>query len=194
MAEETNGMQEQQAQQESKAEAIDYDKLASLIDGKQKVAEENVMKSYLKQQGLSQEEMAQAIKAYKDKREAEKPDVDGMRAEIAQLKQQILQDNLDKVATSEALKLGLDSKAMPYVLRMADMSKAVKTDGTISTEEVTNALNKVLTDIPALKPSVNENKGFQVGGTGSAKGSNAQQEEETLKNIFLNNKTIQSII
>ena len=154
MADENNGMQAQQAQQaESKAE-IDYDKLASLIDGKQKVAEENVMKSYLKQQGLSQEEMTQAIKAFKDKREAEKPDVDGMRQEIEQLKRQILQDNLDKVATSEALKLGLDSKAMPYVLRMADMTKAVKADGTISTEEVTNALNKVLTDIPALKPVI----------------------------------------
>ena len=184
-----------ETQQETKeTQGIDYDKLASLIEGKQKVTEETVIKSYLKNQGLSQDEMAQAITAFKEKREAEKPDVEGMRKQIADLQAQIAKDNLDRVATDEALKLGLDHKTMPYVVKMADLSKVYKADGTLDVDAVSKALNQVLTDIPALKPQAKENKGFQVGGNGEQEGSNNKQTEEQLKNIFLNKKSIQSII
>lgn len=196
MAEEIiNEQTEQQGEgQQSQSESIDYDKLASLIEGKQKVTEETVIKSYLKQQGLSQEEMAEAIKTFKDKREAEKPDVDGMRKQIADLQAQIAQDNLDRVATDEALKLGLDSKSMPYVKKMADLTKVFKADGTIDTDLVSKALNQVLTDIPALKPTAKENKGFMVGGSETDKDSNNKAVEEQLSNIFLNKRSTQRII
>ena len=191
-----NGEQTQQGevQQAQQSESIDYDKLASLIEGKQKVTEDTVIKSYLKQQGLSQEEMAEAIKTFKDKREAEKPDVDGMRKQIADLQAQIAQDNLDRVATEEALKLGLDSKSMPYIKKMADLTKVYKADGSIDTELVNKALNQVLTDIPALKPTAKENRGFQVGGSETDKNSNNKAEEEQLSNIFLNKRPTQRII
>ena len=39
------------------APAFDYDKLASLITGKQSVTEDTVLKSYFKEQGLSADEM-----------------------------------------------------------------------------------------------------------------------------------------
>lgn len=194
MAEEINTNNGEQTQQGEVQQGIDYDKLASLIEGKQKVTEETVIKSYLKQQGLSQEEMAEAIKTFKDKREAEKPDVDGMRKQIADLQAQIAQDNLDRVATEEALKLGLDSKSMPYIKKMADLTKVYKADGTIDTELVNKALNQVLTDIPALKPTAKENRGFQVGGSEADKDSNNKAVEEQLSNIFLNKRTTQRII
>ena len=192
-----NGSQqaEQQAQPEqNKGAEIDYDKLASLIEGKQKVTEETVIKGYLKQQGLSQDEMSEAINAFKAKREAEKPDVDGMRATIEKLQAQIAQDKLDKVATDEALKLGLDAKTMPYVVKMADLSKVYKADGTVDAEAVSKALNQVLTDIPALKPTAKENQGFRIGGNDDSKDSNKEQLEGKLENIFLNKRQIQSII
>jgi len=194
MAEEINTNNGEQTQQGEVQQGIDYDKLASLIEGKQKVTEETVIKSYLKQQGLSQEEMAEAIKTFKDKREAEKPDVDGMRKQIADLQAQIAQDNLDRVATEEALKLGLDSKSMPYIKKMADLTKVYKADGSIDTELVNKALNQVLTDIPALKPTAKENKGFQVGGSEADKDSNNKAVEEQLSNIFLNKRSPQRII
>lgn len=192
-----NGSQqaEQQAGQaeQNKGAEIDYDKLASLIEGKQKVTEETVIKGYLKQQGLSQDEMSEAISAFKAKREAEKPDVDGMRATIEKLQAQIAQDKLDKVATDEALKLGLDAKTMPYVVKMADLSKVYKADGTVDAEAVSKALNQVLTDIPALKPTAKENQGFRIGGNDDSKDSKEQLEGK-LENIFLNKRQIQSII
>ena len=192
-----NGQQEQneqtqQGQQENGG--IDYDKLASILEGKQKVTEETVIKSYMKQQGLSQDEMAEAIKNFKAKREAEKPDVDGMRKQIADLQAQIAQDNLDRVATEEALKLGLDSKNMPYVKKMADLTKVFKDDGTVDTELVQKALSQVLTDVPALKPTAKENKGFQIGGNGNPDAQTNGKLDEELKNIFTGKNTTQSII
>ena len=49
---------------------FDYDKLASLIAGKQTVTEESVLKGYFKQQGLSKEQMDQAIASFKQQQAA----------------------------------------------------------------------------------------------------------------------------
>lgn len=130
----TNVQQKPQAtegnQQTSSTPAIDYEKIASLVSGKQQVAEETVLKSYFKQQGLSQEEAQQAT--------------------------------IEKEATIEALTLDLDSKTIPYVLKLADMSKVMGEDGKVNNEELKKALNKVLEDVPQLKPTTEDSKGFQM--------------------------------
>lgn len=48
--------------------SFDYDKLASLITGKQSVTEDTVLKSYFKEQGLSADEMKEAIGAFKSRK------------------------------------------------------------------------------------------------------------------------------
>ena len=56
MAEPNTQTETQQTQQETTQQTtpeFDYDKLASLIAGKQTVTEDTVLKSYFKQQGLS---------------------------------------------------------------------------------------------------------------------------------------------
>ena len=62
----------------SQAPQFDYDKLASLIAGKQTVTEESVLKGYFKQQGLSKEQMDQAIADFKQQQAANQPDVVGL--------------------------------------------------------------------------------------------------------------------
>ena len=47
---------------------FDYEKLASIVTGKQSAAEDTVLKGYFKQQGLSADEMAEAIKQFKEQR------------------------------------------------------------------------------------------------------------------------------
>lgn len=54
---------------------FDYDKLANLIAGKQSITEETVLKSYSKQQGLSEDEMKQAINSFKETKAKNTPDV-----------------------------------------------------------------------------------------------------------------------
>lgn len=148
--------------------AFDYDKLASLINGKQSVAEDTVLKSYFKEQGLSAEEMKQAIGAFKEQKAKNTPDFAQMQSAIDTANSAKTIAEINQSATLEAIKQGVDVTSVPYVLKMADFS-AVSTDGEINTEKLTEAVKKVLDDIPALKTKASENAGGvqKIGGDGN---------------------------
>ena len=161
---------------------FDYEKLANLIAGKQTVTEKSVLRGYFKQQGLSKEQMEQAISSFKQQQAQNKPDVEGMQAQITQLQASEQQAKIEQAATLEAVSLGIEPKTIPYVLKMADFSQAVGQDGKINQESLKNALNKVLEDVPGMKPQQKNASGFQFGAPGSGQGSNTDNEE--LKKAF----------
>lgn len=154
--------------------AFDYEKLASLIQGKQTVAEDTVLKNYFKQQGLSQEEAAQAIAAFKQQKAQSQPDVSALQGQLTDVQTQLSQAQaaaqqaqIENAATMMAVSLGMDAKTIPYVLKMADLSKVMGQDGKINDEAMKSALNQVLEDVPALKPQAKGSSGFvQVGAAG----------------------------
>ena len=78
-----------QAPEGQSVPAFDYDKLANLIAGKQSVTEESVLKGYFKQQGLSKEQMEQAITAFKQQQADKQPDVAGMQNQITETQKQL---------------------------------------------------------------------------------------------------------
>jgi len=165
------------------APAIDYDKIIQLVEGKQAATEDSVLKGYLKQQGLSQEEMSQAIAAFKQQKAASQPDVNAMQTQLTQAQAAAQQAMIDKAATMTAISLGLDVKSIPYLLKMADLSQAMGQDGKINEETMKNALNKVLEDVPALKPQPAQASGFvQVGTTGT--GQQQTATDDALKQAF----------
>lgn len=165
------------------APAIDYDKIAQLIAGKQAATEDSVLKGYLKQQGLSQEDMSQAIAAFKQQKAASQPDVNAMQTQLAQAQAAAQKAMLDNAATMAAIGLGLDAKTIPYVLKMTDLSQVIGQDGKINEETMKNALNKVLEDVPALKPQPGQASGFvQVGTTGT--GQQQTATDDALKQAF----------
>lgn len=175
------------AEEGTQQQTFDYEKLASILDGRQRATEESVLKGYFKEQGLTGEEMAQAIKAFKDTRASQQPDISGMEQSIATLQQQVEQANqrtvmakVENAVIVEAAKMGIDPKAIPYLTRMADLSD-VGTDGKVDTAKVAAAIGKVLDDLPSLKPNA-EQKGFRVGGEGG-KGEN-QPDDAKLRAIF----------
>ena len=157
------------------APAFDYEKLASLIQGKQTVAEDTVLKNYFKQQGLSQEEAAQAITAFKQQKAQNQPDVNALQGQLTDVQTQLSQAQaaaqqaqIESAATVMAVSMGMDAKTIPYVLKMADLSKVMGQDGKINEETMKSALNQVLEDVPALKPQAKGSSGFvQVGAAGS---------------------------
>lgn len=161
---------------------FDYEKLASIVSGKQTVAEDTVLKGYFKQQGLSQEEMTQAISTFKQQKQENTPDVGALQAQVATLQAAAVQKALDKEATLEAIKLGLPVDSVPYVLKMADFTDGAGEDGKINSENVKKAIEKVLEAIPALKPPKEQSEGFQVGADLGNKDNKAQ--EDVLKGIF----------
>lgn len=181
--------EEPQNNQQTAAPSIDYDKLASIINGKQTVTEDTVLKNYFKQQGLSQEEVSQAIATFKNEKAKRTPDIGALQNEIT-TKNAALKDALvNQQATMEAVTLGLDAKTIPYVVKLADMSKAVNDDGTVNADEIKKALEKVLADVPQFKGTVQQSSshnddvgGFQIGGGAGNAGNNNSEDE--LRRIF----------
>lgn len=162
-----NPNEPQPTPQGNPAPAFDYDKLASLINGKQSVAEDTVLKSYFKEQGLSADEMKQAIGAFKEQKAKNTPDIAKMQSEVESANNAKLTAEVNQSATLEAVKQGVDVTSVPYVLKMADFS-AVITDGKINTEKLTEAVKKVLDDVPALKKTADNSAGVQkIGGDGN---------------------------
>lgn len=166
---------------------IDYEKLASIVAEKQSATEDTALKNYFKQQGLSQDEMGQAIAAFKQQKAQNTPDVAVLQQQATQAQTALQKAQIENAAILEALGLGLDAKTIPYALKMADMSGAIGQDGKIDNKILKEALEKVLEDIPALKPQQQQGTGFvQVGASSSGKQVASQQEQ--LASIFGNKK------
>lgn len=164
------------------APQIDYTKIQQMLDGTLAAKEDTALKAYFKQQGLSQEEVEQAIATFKQQKAAQQPDVAALTqtAQAAQAAAQ--QAMLDKEATLVAISLGLDAKTIPYVLKMADLSQDGKK---INEEALKTALNKVLEDVPALKPQPGRATGFvQVGASGGTGQQQTSNEPMTLKDAI----------
>ncbi|HFI0420633.1 TPA: hypothetical protein ACGOW9_001845 [Streptococcus suis] len=145
---------------------IDYDKIASIVEGKQKVAEETVLKNYFKQQGLSGEEVAEAITAFKTQKANSMPDVASLQQQVQQAQSLALQATLEKSLQLAAVEAGLPTSSLPYVLKLADTTNLTLES---QAEDFKAAIEKVLEDVPALKPEKSETTGFQqVGSIGNA--------------------------
>lgn len=160
---------------------IDYGKIQQMLNGTLAAKEDTALKAYFKQQGLTEEEMQQAIKDFKAQKAKNQPDIPGLQAQISKAEAVARQYLLESKATMAALQLGLDAKTIPYVIKMADMSKVIGTDGNVDETALQAALNQVLTDIPQLKPQAQTQQGFmQVGAVvnpqTSAPASNGQQK------------------
>ncbi len=170
------------------AAQIDYDKLAGIINGKQTVAEETVLKSYFKEQGLSGEEMKQAIASFKEQKAKNTPDPVALKNQLDAANRLLMAERINNQATLQAMALGIDAKSIPYIIKMADMGSATNEKGEIVEENVKKAIEKVLEDIPALKGNAasNEEKkqksGFQIGGAVS--GSKENETDDLLRELF----------
>ena len=158
------------AQAQAQAQAtpeIDYGKIEAMINKGTQQKENAILKSFFEQQGMTEDEVKTAISSYKaeqgKKAEEQKNAYENMRAENEQLKAQILQSNINAKATDIGLDMGVDKNAVAYLIKMADLSKAVNDKNEISEEEIKNAFEEVLKNVPALKASVNSNAGFKVG-------------------------------
>lgn len=159
---------------------IDYDKLASIVAGKQSATEESVLKGYFRQQGLSKEQMDQAIAAYKEQQAASQPDVAGMQNRLTAARKAAQDARVETAATMMAVSLGVEAKTIPYVLKMADLSQVTGEDGKINEETLKAAVNKVLEDIPALKPQAGGKTGFSQVGTGGDPTQHSQPNTPTV--------------
>lgn len=171
--------------QQAAQATVDYDKIQKMLDGTLAAKEDTALKAYFKQQGLSQEEAEQAIATFKQQKAASQPDVGALQQQ-AQAAQKAAQDaQIQAAATMAAVSLGISANTIPYVLKMADLSAAVGEDGKLNDDAIKSALNKVLEDVPALKPQATGASGFvQVGVGGNPSQGAASADNDALKAAF----------
>ena len=130
----------------------------------------------------AQQEAEQAMAAFKAEKAKNQPDAAAIQSQLTQAQAAAQEAQIQSAATLTAVSLGIDAKTIPYVLKMADLSLAMGQDGKINDEAVKNALNKVLEDIPALKPQAQNASGFQIGAPGG--GQQSTPNEDALKKAF----------
>lgn len=171
-------VQENQVAQESQAESpsIDYDKLASIIDGKIKVTEDSVLKGYMKQQGLTGDEMNQAIEMFKQDRASKMPDYNALNQQITDLQSAYDNDTFELESRAlfaemqmEAMymagELGVDMKKVPFLLNNANIENVIE-NGSVNREALKEALDNVLQDLPELRSQIKRDEksnGFRIG-------------------------------
>lgn len=187
-AQNTAGQSNNANQPNNNSNAIDYNKIQEMIDGRNAKTEDSVLKSYFQKQGLSEDEMNSAIESFKTNKAQKEQEVNqnnlNLQNENASLKAQMLKMQVNEVANGCALEMGVDAKTIPYLIKMADLKAAVDDKGQVLKEAVTTALTKVLEDLPQLKSPNTQNKGFTKIG---AENNNAQPNmDDVLKNIFSN--------
>lgn len=177
-----DGGTDQNQNNQGQAQTIDYDKIQSMIETATSKKENAILKSYFQQQGMTEDEAKQAMETYKANKQSQQPDVAAIQTQLQQAQQLAAKAEIERLATVEAIGLGIDVKTLPYVLKMADLSQVNGQDGKVNQENLKAALNKVLEDVPALKPSNQQNGGFQIGGSGGS--NNNQATDDALKAAF----------
>ena len=164
---------------------IDYDKIQGMIDSRNSKTEESVLKSYFQSQGLSEDEMKEAINTFKTQKEANKKqeiiDNDTLKNDLASEKVKNLKLEIEKEAQLQGLYL-VDRKTIPYLIKLADLTNCVNEKGEVDVEAIKTALQKVLEDVPSLKKE-NPNFGdLKIGADGSQGSEN--NIDSTLSRIF----------
>lgn len=171
---------EQQNQQQGGAPAFDYDKLAGIITGAQSAKEDSVLKNYFKQQGLSPDEMTQAISAFKEQKAKNTPNIGELQKSIATERAARIKAQLHEAGTLEAIKQGVAAASISHVLKLADYADCTDKEGKINTDKLSEAIKKVLDDVPAFKSAAENSGGVRVGGDGEGNGSSGTANKKTV--------------
>ena len=159
------------------------EELDRIVNDRTGRATKSALASFIKQKGLSEDEANSAITAYLDNKAKNTPNITELQNTLKTERGARLQAEIEKSATLEAIKQGVDVKSIPYVLKMADFKDCTNENGEINAETLTNAIKTVLDDIPALKGTQQSSNGSidKIGGDG---GDQTATTEDTLRNIF----------
>ena len=159
-----------------------FEKLDSIIDNKSN----GVARSALRDNGFEDEEIKNIVKQWRDNKQTKSQEnttkINDLTNQVSALNNQLITEKVNNQAFLCGLDLGLDSKTIPYVVKLADLSKATDDKGEISVENIKTAMSKVLDDVPSFKPS-NNNNGFVKIGADTSNGAKANQED-VLAGIF----------
>lgn len=145
---------------------IDYTKLEEIVNKGMQTKESAILKSYFQQQGLSEEEVKSAINDFKTNKEKraneEKLNNDELNNQVNSLKKELQTEKLNNLITLAGYELGLDSKTLKAVQKLADFDGVIE-NNEINQDKIKESINNVLEEYPQLKVSKTANKIVEVG-------------------------------
>lgn len=160
------------------APTIDYGKIEEIVNKRQQSTADSVLKGYLKEQGLTGDELTQAINEFKNqKAQAQKnaqQEQENMKLENQKLKTQIINSNIDSKVTTLAVNDGVQAEKIPFLLKLIDRKDLVNDKGEIDEAKCKASIENVVKAFPDFKTTFQANNGFQqIGGNGSNSNSNS---------------------
>lgn len=169
------------------APEIDYEKLASVVEKRTSSTENSVIKGYLKEQGLTNDELNQAIKFYKSRKEEERmkanEEKEKLREENKTLKAEILNSKLETKIKSIATEKKVSNERLSYLLRLIDRKDFVSKDEKLDEEKIKAAVDDVIKDFPELVQE-NDNRGFTKVGSSGSSNKDDEEKEKALRRAF----------
>lgn len=178
-------MAETNSAAEPQAQTPNYDEIFNKLDAILDKRSDGLAKSALKDNGIDESEIADIVKAYREQKQTKATEqanaLSTAQQKIAELEKQISDKAIDEAFMSAAVELGIETKQLPYISRLADKN-VLGEGGKPDAEKVKAAINKVLDDVPALKATAAANKGFQTVGTKSGEG--AGSDDSKLRSYF----------
>lgn len=136
---------------------------------------DGVAKSILKANGMDEDEEIKAFISSYHQKKAEKSkkitdEIEAIKKENAQLKEEKFKNELTGTIKGLSGKLGFDEKYINQITKLADLSDIKTTDGKISEDKLTEAINKVLEECEAFKVvkqnEIKKENGFTTIGAG----------------------------
>lgn len=179
----------QNGQETQGATAPNYDEIFNKLDAILDKRADGLAKSALKDNGIDENEIADIVKAYREQKQSKASEqataLSDAQKTIADLQKQIADRTLDDAFSAAALELGVDTKQVSYVSRLASREDVLGADNQPDVEKVKASINKVLEDIPALKASANANKGFVPVGAKTGEGAGSDDDaQKKLRSYF----------
>lgn len=135
--------------------SFDYDKLAEAIAKRNASHETAVLKGMLKEQGMTKEEVDEAVKQYKqnkaNKAKEEQKRIDDILAENQRYKEAEIAKQVNGEASNIAKEIGVREDRIETLIALCDRSKFTDDKGAINKEEMKKELETKLNTVPEFK-------------------------------------------
>nr|DAP59444.1 MAG TPA: Major capsid protein [Caudoviricetes sp.] len=138
----------------------------------------------------SKEELAEfrrykdSLKTEEEKRSEQQHSLEEATGRISALEKELTLSRVGNMLHEQAASLGIDPSAVPYVVKLADLSDVLDDSGAPDGGKIKAAVDKVLSDIPALKVARKEKTGFVPIGSDNANSELSAPEDEKLRRAF----------
>lgn len=138
----------------------------------------------------SKEELAEfrkykdSLKTDEEKRSEQQHSLEEATGRISALEKELTLSRVGNMLHEQAASLGIDSAAVPYIVKLADLSDVLDDSGAPDSGKIKVAVDRVLSDIPALKAVKKENTGFIPIGANIEGSETPVPEDEKLRRAF----------